>query len=248
MKKNDPMLIPSRRLSVKICLGLVLGCTALASAYLPLHEARVSFFPRPIPTKGFQFGSGALWTTEGLESIPVRFNGNFNNSLEGGLRLNLERRGPEWKTSTIATGLVVGVGGKLRNGGQIEAHALMDLGGKGAPEGAALSYTQFAGNKDLGLGAQLQVGFGQMTGDELAFIEIGAYPWYRLFPELDLVTELTFGTSLSSPADFAALDLAPGMRWRLGGGWTALGTAALGVKGPLKEGPVLWKTVLVRSF
>lgn len=220
---------------------------SLSSALNSIHDAHYQFFPYSIAKKSLMLGGGGYWTTQGLKRLPLRLSGNFTPDLEGGIRLNLDAKNGEWNKNNLSTQLDLGLTGKLRNSAQLQLDVLFPLGGTSGAQGANVSYTRFIGNKDLGMAAQGQL-FFQFNDGELAHFEIGSYPYWRMFPNLDLVGEITFSTSITSPSDYAALDLAPGLRWRLGNGWTALGTTTLGVKGAKSEGPVLWKTVLVHEF
>lgn len=213
-----------------------------------IHDARYQFFPYALSKNSLKLGGGGIWTMDnGLKRLPLRLSGNFTPDLEGGMRLNLDAKDGNWNKNNLSTNLDLGLSGKLKGLGQIQLDVLIPLGGNNSAQGANVSYTRFVGTRDLGMAAQGQL-FFKFNDSELAQFELGCYPYYRMFPNLDLVGELTFSSSVTSPVDYAALDLAPGLRWRLGGGWTALGTATLGVKGAKSEGPVLWKTVLVHEF
>lgn len=227
----------------------LLLCTTLVSAWAlnTVHDARYGFFPYPIPKNSLTLGGGGIWTTDGLQRLPLRLSGNFTPDLEGGMRLNLDAKDGDWNKNNLATGLDLGLTGKLRSLGQVQIDVLIPLGGNAPTQGANVSYTKFVGNSSLGMAAQTQV-FFDFKSSELAIIELGVYPYWRMFPMMDLIGEITYSTSPTSPSDYSAFDVAPGLRWRLGGGWTALGTATMGVKGAHKESAVLWKTVLVHDF
>ena len=90
--------------------------------------------------------------------------------------------------------------------------------------------------------------FDGLNYGEPVILEGDALHRIRLFKPFDLLLDLSYSTSVISPVDFSAFDLAPGCTVRLANGIRFDMLVTMGVAGKHKQGEFLWKFALTKEM
>ena len=90
--------------------------------------------------------------------------------------------------------------------------------------------------------------FEGLNGDEPVVLEADMLQRIRIISVFDVLCDLSYSTSVTSPVDWSAFDIAPGFEVKLDQGWRAAMPVTMGIAGKHKQGEFLWKFMVTKAL
>ncbi len=193
--------------STRLLLLFLVGVAPIY-AVNALHDARFQLLPQPPSSDRFELygGLNTYGQNQGF-AIPVGVAMGVNDFLEIGGRLDFD--------VYDELVLLLDLGAKIRIS-KVEAIQFDMRFGEGW--GAVVEYSLFhALNRRFSMIYTIpRISFFEgLNGDEPLIVEIGTLPRLRLFRPVDLLLNLTYSTSITSPVRYSAFDIAVGTELKL---------------------------------
>ncbi|MBP5350382.1 MAG: hypothetical protein J6Y56_00300 [Fibrobacterales bacterium] len=234
-----------------MALGLrkrILAAVFLAAPALfalnPLHDARYQILQQPPLQDRFEVYSGFATPWDGNVTIPLGLSIGANEFLEFGAKLQYDHFDLPGEDDDR---LLLDIGTRIRVS-KIEA-IQVDLQ-FGEKWGAALEYAIYTGL--LKNWSVLWSGRGSffegLNGDEPVVLEADMLQRIRIISVFDVLCDLSYSTSVTSPVDWSAFDIAPGFEVKLDQGWRAAMLVTMGIAGKHKQGEFLWKFMVTKAL
>ena len=226
-------------------LALLFFAVAIpAHALNPIHDARYQIVQQPPLRDRFDVFGGFATPWDGNLGIPVGVTLGVNEFLEFGARLQYDHYDLPGEDDNR---LLLDVGGRVRVS-KIEAIQVdLQFGEEWGVTAEYALYTALIRRWSV-LWSFRASFFDGLNYGEPVILEGDALHRIRLFKPFDLLLDLSYSTSVISPVDFSAFDLAPGCTVRLANGIRFDMLVTMGVAGRHKEGEFLWKFALTKEM